>query len=346
MAAMYRQGNEAEMADYMSSPMAGGNDPESMQHHGYGAASNQLVTFANMAGAVVSLALVVGIGIWGYKLLVRDVSGIPVVRAASGEMRVRPEVPGGQLAIHQGLSVNEVAAVGTAAKPADRLILAPRPVDLTEEDRVMPVAMVASVPQQTGDAAAPSVPELRADEVKAALESGNVEDLVARLTAGVTPLTDLGENSDQVVAAVTQTVVAEMAAVEQKVAALQGTPGLRQSVRPKKRPAVRAVVTPAALTTQDTAVAEVDPASLPAGTRLAQLGAFDSPEVAREQWDQLQTRFDAFLNGKTRIIQKATSGGRVFYRLRAMGFEDIADARRFCSALVAQNADCIPVVTR
>jgi hypothetical protein len=52
------------------------------------------------------------------------------------------------------------------------------------------------------------------------------------------------------------------------------------------------------------------------------------------------------LNGKTRIIQKATSGGRVFYRLRAMGFEDIADARRFCSALVAQNADCIPVVTR
>ena len=76
------------------------------------------------------------------------------------------------------------------------------------------------------------------------------------------------------------------------------------------------------------------------------LGAFDSPEVARAQWDQLQTRFDAYLAGKKRIVQKATSGGRVFYRLRAMGFEDIADARRFCSALVAENADCIPVVTR
>ncbi|MFC6583995.1 SPOR domain-containing protein [Sulfitobacter aestuariivivens] len=82
------------------------------------------------------------------------------------------------------------------------------------------------------------------------------------------------------------------------------------------------------------------------GTRLAQLGAFDSEAVAREQWDQLNTRFGTYLAGKKRVVQKATSGGRVFYRLRAMGFEDIADARRFCSALVAENADCIPVVTR
>jgi hypothetical protein len=32
--------------------------------------------------------------------------------------------------------------------------------------------------------------------------------------------------------------------------------------------------------------------------------------------------------------------------LRALGFEDLADARRFCSALVAEKAECIPVVTR
>jgi hypothetical protein len=125
-------------------------------------------------------------------------------------------------------------------------------------------------------------------------------------------------------------------------------PGVRHSLRPKRRPATRAVVTPAALTTQsaDTASEEVDAANLPAGTRLAQLGAFDSAEVAREQWDQLQNRFSAYLGDKKRVVQKASSGGRVFYRLRAMGFEDIADARRFCSALVAENADCIPVVTR
>ena len=41
------------------------------------------------------LALVVGIGVWGYKLLVRDVSGVPVVRAVEGPMRIQPENPGG-----------------------------------------------------------------------------------------------------------------------------------------------------------------------------------------------------------------------------------------------------------
>ncbi|KZY02048.1 hypothetical protein A3721_20200 [Sulfitobacter sp. HI0023] len=91
---------------------------------------------------------------------------------------------------------------------------------------------------------------------------------------------------------------------------------------------------------------EVPADTIPKGTRLVQLGAFDSPEIAREQWDKLNRRFAVYLGSKDRVVQKATSGGRVFYRLRAMGFEDIADARRFCSALVSEKADCIPVVTR
>jgi hypothetical protein len=52
------------------------------------------------------------------------------------------------------------------------------------------------------------------------------------------------------------------------------------------------------------------------------------------------------LIGKTRIIQAAQSSGRTFYRLRAEGFTDEADQRRFCSALVAEQAACIPVTVR
>ena len=344
---MYLLGDEAKMADFTSSPVAGENYHDSTSSHGSTEASNSLTTLANVAGAALSLALVAGIGVWGYQLLVRDVSGIPVVRAASGEMRIRPDEPGGENASHQGLSVNAVAAVGTAAKPADRLILAPKPIDLTEEDRVMPASMVTSSPQLSDAAtlsAAPNVVD--ATEVSAALESGDVDDLVAQLTAGVAPLSDLGETTQETLASVNNSIVEEVKAAENRVAALIDAPGLRQSRRPKKRPAVRAVVTPAAVASSGSTTNEVKAASLPAGTRLVQLGAFDSPEVAREQWDQLSRRFDVYLSGKTRIVQKATSGGRVFYRLRAMGFEDIADARRFCSALVAENADCIPVVTR
>ncbi|WP_082899279.1 SPOR domain-containing protein [Sulfitobacter sp. EhC04] len=335
------------MADFTSSPMAGDFSFESAADSGLTSTARSLKKLTNLAGAVVSLALVAGIGVWGYKLLVRDVSGIPVVRAASGEMRIRPEDPGGELADHQGLSVNVIAAEGSAGKPADQLRLAPKPVDLSDEDQVVQAAMVTDAPQQQTPAAAPAA-EVSADEVASALESGDVDDLVAKLTNGVTPLAEVDDETDAIVAEVTQDVVAEVVESEERQASVIDGPGVRHSLRPKRRPATRAVVTPAALTTQtaDAASEEVDPASLPAGTRLAQLGAFDSAEVAREQWGQLQTRFSAYLGDKKRVVQKASSGGRVFYRLRAMGFEDIADARRFCSALVAENADCIPVVTR
>lgn len=336
------------MADFISSPMAGGFGRESSESFSVKAPPNRLTTFTNLAGAVVSLALVIGIGVWGYKLLVRDVSGIPVVRAVAGEMRVRPNEPGGELAQHQGLSVNVIAANGTAGRPADELRLAPSPVDLTEDDQIIPVAMVAPVPQdplaRTVPAAAPvTLPAPITTDVTAALESGNVDDLVAQLTANVTPMADLAADPEEVAA----TIAAEVAESVVTPVAEIDAPGVRQSLRPKRRPATRAVVVQASLNTPaPSAAAEVDVTSLKAGTRLAQLGAFDSPEVAREQWDVLQGRFSAFLGDKQRIVQKATSGGRVFYRLRAMGFQDIADARRFCAALVAENADCIPVVTR
>lgn len=335
------------MADFTSSPMAGGYAYDSGNDNTIGPYANRLTKLTNAAGAVVSLVLIAGIGIWGYKLLVRDVSGIPVVKAASGEMRVRPEEPGGQLAQHQGLSVNVVAAEGTAGKPADQLRLAPEPIDLAEEDYAVATAMVADTPQPP---VAETAPQVSATEVASALETGDVDDLVAKLTEGVVPLSDLSADTNAVVAEVTQEVVAEVAKAEQKRTPAINAPGVRQSLRPKRRPANRAVVTPASLANAVSAPAaasiEVDAAIVPAGTRLAQLGAFGSAKIAREQWDQLQSRFSAYLGDKKRVVQKASSGGRVFYRLRAMGFTDIADARRFCSALVAENVDCIPVVTR
>ncbi|WP_322866104.1 SPOR domain-containing protein [Aquicoccus sp. G2-2] len=117
-------------------------------------------------------------------------------------------------------------------------------------------------------------------------------------------------------------------------------------MRPRPRP--EKLVTVAAGSVGDAVdrALEVAPEAVPVGTRLAQLGAFDSPETARTEWDKLDARFDDYMEGKQRVIERAKSGGRVFYRLRAMGFEDLNDARRFCSALVAERADCIPVTTR
>ena len=94
-------------------------------------APRNVASLTNWAGAAASLALILGVGIWGYKVVARDVSGVPVVRATATPMRIAPENPGGTLADHQGLAVNQVAGSGIAAPPADRLVLAPRPAGLS-----------------------------------------------------------------------------------------------------------------------------------------------------------------------------------------------------------------------
>ncbi|MBP9951913.1 MAG: SPOR domain-containing protein, partial [Cypionkella sp.] len=111
------------MADMEFDEFAGGYAPN-------GRASRVV----HLAGAACSVALMLGLGVWGYKLAVRDVTGIPVMRAMAGPMRIAPANPGGVVADNQGLSVNAVAASGTALPIAETVVLAPRAVDLTAED--------------------------------------------------------------------------------------------------------------------------------------------------------------------------------------------------------------------
>jgi hypothetical protein len=306
---------------YSTQDVDGQESPDDRGGSGFG-------TVLNLLGAAASLALIAGIGMWGYKLVMRDVSGVPVVRAIEGPMRVQPDDPGGMPADHQGLAVNAVAAQGTAEAPADRLILAPRPVDLAEEDQ----------PPKPD-------PETVAAEPVEAPRSGGVGAMVDRLIASVLTGSDEQHDTTVVQAAVRVDQPADVLAAESAAEVASG-PGPVSSLRPRPRPVREAgetvTLTPVALEPG----LDVDPGTLPAGTRLAQLGAFESPELARQEWDRLATKFGDYMEGKSRVVQKASSGGRSFYRLRAMGFDDLADARRFCSALVAERADCIPVVTR
>ena len=91
---------------------------------------------------------------------------------------------------------------------------------------------------------------------------------------------------------------------------------------------------------------EMLPEEVQVGTRLVQLGAFDSADGARAEWTRLQGRFGDLMAGKAIIVQPAESGGQTFFRLRAFGFSDEDDARRFCSALLSEDTACIPVAHR
>lgn len=284
--------------------------------------------FVNYAGAAMSLALIVGISFWGYQLIMRDVSGIPVVRAMEGEMRALPDNPGGDVALHTGLAVNEVAAVGEAGGPEDRLVLAPATPGLAQEDLdVQPRAEAEEV-----------VPEATAEIAQAALTEA------VPLQPDTSPL-----NADEILALADQ-IAADVAPITQDAAAIdkiaRTIPGVATSLRPSIRPASLRVVTPAPARAPAAAVTDeiaVSTETFASGTNLVQLGAFPSPTLAAAEWQSLQGRFATLMGERTRVIQVSNQSDKTWYRLRASGFADRAEARRFCAALEAEGADCIAV---
>ncbi len=312
--------------------------------------SAKLAGLVNWLGALVSVTLIAGLAFWGYQLMVRDVSGVPVVRALEGPMRVAPEDPGGASAQYQGLAVNNIAAVGEAEAPAERLVLAPKPTVVGGQDPTVAALdtlqstvgteTVAVAPQETVTPAVPASPDATSQDnaVTTSQTAAPVQE----------PATDQASLIDAALreaggSASVATEALHDGAIASDVA------GVSTSMRPLARPetvtasAATAIVPVAAAGDQ---VKSLNPADLPAGTRLAQLGAFDSVAIAKSEWVRMSTKFEEYLAGKSRVIEQAQSGGKVFYRLRAHGFEDLSDARRFCSAILAGQGNCIPVVTR
>ena len=306
--------------------------PDSESHYGYAEAPQTVARTGQLiiwAVAIVSMGLVVGMGVWAWQLLVRDVADVPVVRALEGPMRIAPENPGGAVAENQGLAVNRLAEGEEAAPVPDQLVLAPPPVDLEPVE-------AAPEEQEFVNASAPET----APETEGA-PADDTSAIIERLIAEAEPLAPLDtETPPETARAIIPTDV----------------PGVSESPRPPMRPAglqARAQAAPAPTTDaapEDAASPgagfELAASELSEGERLVQLGAFDTADLARDEWQRLAQTYPDFFLGRARVIEEATSGGQTFYRLRAHGFGDLAASRRFCAALVAQGAACIPVTVR
>lgn len=309
--------------DAIEEALAGGRPP----------AGPRAQRLLHLAGAGLSLALLVGAVWWGYQLAVRDVTGVPVMRALGGAMRVAPADPGGNIAGHQGLSVNAVAAAGTAAPLPETLNLAPAAEPLNAEDvagLVQPVAPSLAPVLQPGqlfpaDAAQPAPAPLAATEIPASDQDAVAAAVAEALGSALTGATDAPQAPAPVL--------------------------LTSALRPAPRPARAA---PTAADTDPTltgasagaSTSGVEPVAIAPGTSLVQLGAFDDDPTARSDWSRLTGRFPELMAGKSMVIQPAQSGGRTFYRLRALGFAGEDEARRFCTALLAEGASCVPVTQR
>jgi cell division protein FtsN len=307
---------------------------------GYPAGPQRFGRAINIAGAVCSVALVLGLGVWGYRLAVRDVTGVPVFRAVSGPLRMAPADPGGQQAMHQGLSVNAVAAAGTARPVPESLRLAPKEVDLASED----VAGLADLPLSATPAAADQLITTPAPLAQAGEENA-VSAAVAEAISGEEGAAPVEETvTDAALADATTTAVSEAVIAPEPVA--PAVPALRPRPRPANLHLASAKAAEAPAPVAAPAAAPADPTSLAAGDQLVQLGAFDDEAQAQREWERLQGQFADLFGGKAMVVQSAQSGGRTFYRLRAAGFSGAEDARAFCNTLLSGNSTCIPVTQR
>jgi hypothetical protein len=82
------------------------------------------------------------------------------------------------------------------------------------------------------------------------------------------------------------------------------------------------------------------------GTPAAQVGSFESEAGARAEWDRLSGLFAPLMADKQRLIDRAEGGGRSFWRLRVVGFEQTAQAQAFCETLLEGRASCLSVTIR
>lgn len=280
-------------------------------------------SLVRVAGAVVFIGLIAGMSLWAYRLGTRDASAVPIIRAMEGPARIQPEDPGGVQAAHQGLEVNEVLAGRPAVVPAPAVPRAtPPPVVLTEEDG--PQGELILPPAEPFALSEAELP----DELPLPVQEESPVPLNSILAPEIEP----------------------------EPAAEPDPPAVAAGPRPRSRPANLprlAAPTPAATPApapaasatapQQQAAAPREVTSVPAGTRLVQLGAFDSEVLARQVWDQLVGRHGDLLGSKSLFIERTTANARVFYRLRVAGFQNADQTRVMCESLRARGVDCIPV---
>ena len=265
--------------------------------------------YANIVGAFISFAVFIGVIGWGAQTLMRDSSGVPVVRALEGPSRMAPVNPGGVPASHQGLTVNQVSSSQKTVLVGELLQLAPGPINLQIDD--LPVVKPI-INEATG-----SLKPKKTDILE--IESSIVE-----------PSTDSDEIIVKLASILTSSTLSSLAPEAPNVM-------LNASSRPQVRPN-------SWLQTNLPRKVATRGGEVPLGTLMVQLGAFSDENTALEAWKRLSERYGDYFVGKEATILNGKISEQEIYRLRVYGFNDINESRRLCTALHGQNAECYPVV--
>ncbi|MEM6662316.1 MAG: SPOR domain-containing protein [Pseudomonadota bacterium] len=313
---------------------------------------------STVIGAFVALAILLTLGVWFYRLGVRDAQNVPIIRAAAEPAKTRPADPGGVVIPHQDVTSYEVAEASTAS--AGAAIIAPPPPEPRSEDVAMGelqaqpavrpsarpadavsavpiVAEVEEAPQQERvtalspePAAVPQAPQRPAATVETIAETV-AETVVETDTETEEPAPETASQTPGPVEEEEPRTIAEQNA---------GAIAPRASPVAPKRPRnlLGRVETAAQQAQQDV----VDLAGRAASSRFQIQLAADPDEITvRQLWKRIRDANTDVLRDRALAVQTTLSGGTTYYRLRVGPFGSRSEAASVCQALKSRGQDCI-----
>ena len=127
-----------------------------------------------------------------------------------------------------------------------------------------------------------------------------------------------------------------------------GTPTEAVPRRAVRSPAIALPVATAAPPIGSVLLATGRPSSLPAAAKVApaaprpvvQLAAARTAQDAEAEWRRLRQHAASLTDGHAPALSEAEVNGQHVWRLRAVGFADVAEASAFCTGIRAVKANC------
>lgn len=292
-------------------------------------------TLSTWVGAVAATAVLVVMGSWFYHLGVRDAQQVPIIRASTQPVKIRPVDRGGEVTPHQNIDSYNAASVNVAEEP--EIQLAPAAPAPREEDVAMaalkpepkPASQILSV--QTGTEA------LGVAEASDQIEEGAPEDEVV---AALTPAQP-AEGSPTARAEAPEPAPPAEAQPEPAQPVSSGNPYAPDYSPPviNRPPNLRVRMLAARVSAENSGV---DLAKAAEGSPIkVQLQASPSRDVIMTSWERIRSEHSDLVSQKALVVGVTQSGGVTYYRLRLGPFKDRADATATCQALRGRGQDCI-----
>lgn len=322
--------------------------------------------FSTGIGAAVALGLIVALGVWFYRLGVRDAESVPIIRASAEPTKSRPEEPGGVVTPYQDITSYRVAeSVSTApagtvmAPPAPE----PRPEDvamgrLAPESSAPPAARRAQhPPERAGERPAPETAPLSGlgaapavdDEIDAELPEDGLAAAVVEEVEGVEVVGGAGElaplsEADEIAALVREATLQDAVpepAPAPVPAVSDGAPGdANLPPLPPARPADLSARVAASVRSAEASAAELTRRAADSAVQI-QLAADPDEQAVRTMWRRIARANQDILHDRELAVQPTVSGGVTYYRLRVGPFSGASEAHAVCQALQARGQDCI-----